>query len=108
VSPDGFRWIDAGNADQNVISFIRYDAQGHPGVVCIANFSPLVYHGFRVGLPLEGRWREVINSDADVYGGSNVRNWDGVAAAAQTWHGQPFSAEISLPPLAVLWLTPEG
>jgi 1,4-alpha-glucan branching enzyme len=107
VSPEGFRWIDAGNADQNVISFIRYDGHGHPGVVCIANFSPLVYRDFRVGLPLEGVWREVINSDADVYGGGNVRNWDGVVAEPATWHGQPFSAVTTLPPLAVLWLVPE-
>jgi 1,4-alpha-glucan branching enzyme len=108
VSPEGFRWIDAGNADQNVISFIRYDAHGHPGVVCVANFSPMVHERFRVGLPLGGRWRELINSDADVYGGAGVRNWDGVVAAPDTWHGQPFSAELTLPPLAVMWLEPEG
>jgi 1,4-alpha-glucan branching enzyme len=108
VSPDGFQWIDAGNADQNVISFIRYDGHGHPGVVCVANFSPLVHQGFRVGLPLQGRWREAINSDADVYGGGNVRNWEGVVAEPHSWHGQPFSAELALPPLAVLWLIPEA
>ena len=107
VTPEGFRWIDAGNADQNVISFLRYDAHGHPGIACVANFSPLVYRDFRVGLPLEGRWREVINSDADVYGGGNVRNWDGVVAEPNTWHGQPCSAVVSLPPLAVVWLAPE-
>jgi len=106
VSPEGFRWIDAGNADQNVISFIRYDAHGFPGVVCVANFSPMVHEGFRVGLPLGGRWRELLNSDADVYGGSNVRNWQGVVAEADTWHGQPFSAPMTLPPLGVLWLEP--
>ncbi len=108
VSPEGFRWIDAGNADQNVISFIRYDAHGHPGLVCVANFSPVVYDDFRVGLPLEGHWREVINSDADVYGGANVRNWGGVVAEGNAWHGQPFSAVMTLPPLGVLWLEPEG
>jgi len=108
VTPEGFRWIDAGNADQNVISFIRYDGHGHPGVVCVANFSPMVYESFRVGLPLGGRWRELINTDADVYGGSNVRNWEGVVASPDTWHGQPFSATMTLPPLAVMWLEPEG
>ena len=107
ISPEGFRWIDAGNADQNVISFARYDAHGFPGMVCVANFSPVVYHGFRVGLPVEGRWTEVINSDADVYGGGNVRNWEGVVAEPHSWHGQPFSATVTLPPLAVVWLAPE-
>ena len=48
---EGFRWIDAGNVDQSVISFVRMDASGHPGAACIANFSPAVYHGFRLGLP---------------------------------------------------------
>jgi 1,4-alpha-glucan branching enzyme len=108
VTPEGFRWIDAGNADQNVISFLRYDANGHPGIACIANFSPVVHQRFRIGLPLGGHWSEVINSDADVYGGGNVRNWDGVDAIEQTWHGLPFSAEITLPPLAVMWLAPEA
>jgi 1,4-alpha-glucan branching enzyme len=106
VSPEGFRWIDAGNADQNVISFIRYDAGGHPGVVCVANFSPTVYENFRVGMPLGGRWRELINTDAGVYGGADVRNWDGVEAEPNAWHGQPFSAAMHLPPLGVLWLEP--
>jgi 1,4-alpha-glucan branching enzyme len=107
VTPEGFRWIDAGDADQNVISFLRYDAHGHPGIACVANFSPVVHRDFRVGLPLAGRWRELINSDADVYGGGNVRNWDGTDAVPETWHGLPFSASLTLPPLAVLWLTPD-
>jgi 1,4-alpha-glucan branching enzyme len=106
VSPEGFRWIDAGNADQNVISFIRYDAHGHPGLVCVANFSPTVHENFRVGLPLQGPWREAINSDADVYGGANVRNWEGIEAVAEGWNGQPFSGVVHLPPLAVMWLEP--
>jgi 1,4-alpha-glucan branching enzyme len=106
VSPEGFRWLDAGNADQNVISFLRQDAHGHPGLACVANFSPLVHENFRVGLPLAGRWREVINTDAGVYGGADVRNWEGVETEPQTWHGQPFSTTMHLPPLAVMWLEP--
>jgi 1,4-alpha-glucan branching enzyme len=103
-SPDGFRWIDAGNADQNVISFYRMDASGRPGVACVANLAPAVHYGFRVGLPLAGRWRELLNTDAGDYGGSGVGNLGGAEAAAVPWNGQPCSAELTLPPLAVVWL----
>jgi 1,4-alpha-glucan branching enzyme len=104
--PEGFRWIDAGNADQNVISFIRFDASGRPGLVCVANFSPVVYEGFRVGLPRPGRWLEVLNTDSELYGGSGVGNLGAVEADEQGWNGQPFSAPMSLPPLGVVWLSP--
>jgi 1,4-alpha-glucan branching enzyme len=107
-SPEGFRWIDAGNSDQNVLSFVRVDGSGRPGLVCVANLSPLVHENFRVGLPLPGRWREVVNTDAEAYGGSGVGNLGSVLADDTEWNGQPHSAPMSLPPLAVLWLTPEG
>ena len=103
-TPEGFRWIDAGNADQNVISFLRVDAAGRASVACIANLSPAVHHGFRVGLPQAGPWRELLNTDAVDYGGSGVGNQGTVDAAEGTWHGQPCSALLTLPPLAVLWL----
>jgi 1,4-alpha-glucan branching enzyme len=106
-SPDGFAWIDWGNADQNVLSFFRRDAAGHAGAVCVANLAPVVRHDFRVGMPQAGRWREVINSDAGAYGGSDVGNLGMVTASETPWNSQPCSAVMSLPPLAVLWLTPE-
>jgi 1,4-alpha-glucan branching enzyme len=106
-SPDGFMWIDAGNADQNVAAFARLDAARRPGLVAIANLSPVPQHGFRVGLPRGGRWKEVLNTDAETYGGSNTGNLGGVVAEPETWHGQPFSAQLTLPPLGVLWLAPE-
>ena len=65
-------------------------------------------HGYRMGLPRSGRWREAINTDAEAYGGSGVGNMGGVEAEPVPWHGQAFSAELTLPPLAVLWLLPEG
>ena len=107
-SPDGFRWIDAGNADQNILSFVRYDAAGHPGIVCVANFSPMTHHGFRVGMPLAGRWREVLNTDSAAYGGGNQGNLGGVVAEPVGWHGLPFSAAVTVPPLAVVWFAPEA
>ncbi len=106
-SPEGFHWIDAGNADQNVLSFLRYDASGRPALACIANFSPVTRRGFRVGLPLPGRWREALNTDSEVYGGSNQGNLGAVEAGEPGWHGQPYAASMTVPPLAVVWLIPE-
>jgi 1,4-alpha-glucan branching enzyme len=62
---------------------------------------------YRLGLPRSGRWRELVNTDADTYGGGNVGNMGGVEAGPIPWHSQPFSAELTLPPLGVLWLVPE-
>ncbi|HZB97149.1 MAG TPA: 1,4-alpha-glucan branching protein GlgB [Candidatus Sulfotelmatobacter sp.] len=106
ASPAGFRWIDAGNADQNVISFLRIDAEGRPRLACIANFAPVVHHGYRVGLPLPGEWREVLNTDARAYWGSGQGNLGRVEAEPVPWHGFERSAAMTLPPLAVVWLTP--
>ena len=105
-SPSGFQWIDAGNADQNVLSFVRRDAHGHPGIACIANFAPVVRYDFRVGLPLPGRWTEVLNTDSDHYGGSGVGNLGAVEAGSEPMHAYSYSAQVTLPPLAVLWLAP--
>ncbi|HEY7926710.1 MAG TPA: 1,4-alpha-glucan branching protein GlgB [Candidatus Dormibacteraeota bacterium] len=103
---EGFRWIDAGNVDQSVLSFVRMDAQGQPGLACVANFSPAVYHGFRVGLPVGGAWREVINTDAVDYGGSGQGNMGKVETEPMSWHGFDQSATITVPPLGVVWLAP--
>ncbi len=106
--PEGFHWIDAGNADQNVLSFVRFDGHGRPGLVCVANFSPNTYVGFRVGVPVAGRWREVLNTNSELYGGSNQGNLGGVEAGPDGWHGQPCSVTMTVPPLGVVWLVPEG
>jgi 1,4-alpha-glucan branching enzyme len=105
-SPSGFQWIDAGNADQNVLSFVRRDAHGHPGIACIANFSPVVRYDFRVGLPLPGQWVEVLNTDSQHYGGSGVGNLGAVEAEPEPWHSFSNSARLTLPPLGVVWLAP--
>jgi 1,4-alpha-glucan branching enzyme len=75
----------------------------------VANFTPIPRHGYRVGLPAGGWWSEVLNSDAAEWGGSGVGNEGGVMAHPDPWHGLPWSAEMTLPPLGVLWLTaPSG
>ncbi|HET7515510.1 MAG TPA: alpha amylase C-terminal domain-containing protein, partial [Gaiella sp.] len=75
---------------------------------CVVNFSPVVRDGWRVPLPRGGRWREVVNTDATEYGGSGVGNLGVIEAQATSLHGRPYSAAMTLPPLAALWLAPEG
>jgi 1,4-alpha-glucan branching enzyme len=111
----GFRWIDASDVDSNVLSFLRLGSGGGGGspvpaplLACVANLSPIPRHGYRVGLPAGGTWREALNTDALVYGGSGVGNGGAVWAADASCHGLAFSAELTLPPLGVLWLVPEG
>jgi 1,4-alpha-glucan branching enzyme len=101
--PAGFQWIDGGNADQNVLSFLRFDAAGNSIAVFI-NFAGHPHHNFRAGVPAGGEWRELLNTDAEIYGGSGVGNFGSVAADAIPSHGREFSIELTLPPLAAVWL----
>jgi 1,4-alpha-glucan branching enzyme len=104
--PAGFYWIEASAADDNVLSFARRDREDDRVLVFVANLSPVPRHGYRIGLPRSGRWVEAVNTDSTYYGGSDTGNYGGVVAAPMGWHGQPFSAEITLPPLGALWLVP--
>jgi 1,4-alpha-glucan branching enzyme len=106
--PHGFRWLDANDAGRNIIVFARLSQSGERALVCICNLSPVVREHYRVGLPHGGRWQEALNTDSGHYGGSNVGNYGGVEAEASPWQGQPFSAELTLPPLGVVWLRPES
>jgi 1,4-alpha-glucan branching enzyme len=105
-SPAGFEWIDANDRSGNVLSFLRYGADGTV-LACVANFAATPHYDYRIGLPAAGTWTELINTDADVYGGSGVGNLGSVEATDEPWHGRPASASITIPPLAVLWLTPQ-
>jgi 1,4-alpha-glucan branching enzyme len=102
--PSGFFWIDCADADHSVLSFIRQKADGSGRLAVILNLTPELRAGYRVGLPQGGYWREVMNTDAQIYGGSNQGNLGGVSAEAQPLHRQPFSAAVTLPPLSVLAL----
>jgi 1,4-alpha-glucan branching enzyme len=102
---EGFRWIDASDVDSNVLSFVRLAGGDGSGVVCVANLSPVPRHGYRVGLPVGGEWLEVINTDDIEFGGSGVGNGGRVVAGDTSWHGLDNSADLSLPPLGVLWLS---
>ncbi|WP_082582103.1 1,4-alpha-glucan branching protein GlgB [Aeromicrobium sp. Root236] len=103
--PEGFQWIDASDVAGNVICFLRIGSDGST-LACIGNFSGSPHHDYRVGLPSTGTWREVVNTDSEVYGGSGVGNLGAVEAVAEPWHGQPASALLQLPPAGVLWLAP--
>ncbi|MEW9532679.1 1,4-alpha-glucan branching protein GlgB [Microbispora sp. NPDC049125] len=102
-TPDGFRWIDADDAPGNVFSFLRYGADGSV-LACVANFSGSPHLDYRLGLPVGGRWEEVINTDAYEYAGSGVGNMGGVEAIEAPHHGLPFSVRLSVPPLGAVWL----
>ncbi len=101
--PAGFSWIDANDAGGNVLSFLRHDRAGDT-VACLVNFAGVDHPNYRVGLPATGRWREVVNTDAEVYGGRGVGNYGAVIATSTPWHGRPASAEVTLPASGVLWL----
>ena len=103
----GFAWIDANDADGNVFSFLRRGADGS-ALACVSNFSGGPHEGYRIGLPWAGEWREVLNTDAEAYHGSGVGNLGTVTAEAESWHGQPASAVLRVPPLATVWLSSKG
>ncbi len=104
----GFQWIDANNSDENVIAFMRLALTSNRKVVCICNFSPVMRTDYRIGVPTSGYYREMLNTDAAVYGGSNKGNAGGVWAEPSPSHGFPFSLTLVLPPLGVLWLEVPG
>ncbi|MEV4370429.1 1,4-alpha-glucan branching protein GlgB [Nonomuraea sp. NPDC049637] len=105
--PEGFRWIDADDASGNTFSFVRYAADGS-AAACVVNFSGGAHESYRLGLPYGGHWAEVVNTDAYDYWGSGVGNMGGVEAAAEPWHGLPFSTTLRVPPLGAVWLTKEA
>jgi 1,4-alpha-glucan branching enzyme len=101
--PASFRWIDAQDAESNVISFRRIVPGQGRELVCVCNLSPVPRQGYRVGLPRAGRWDEVLNTDAARFGGSGLGNLGAIKAVDVPWHGLPCSAEVTLPPLATVW-----
>ncbi len=103
--PEGFEWLDGGNAAQNVIAFLRWSKDGTP-LVGLFNFSGNPVGPYRIGLPFAGTWTELINTDAVEFGGSGVGNYGSVVASEVGWGGRPASVELTLPPLAGLWLVP--
>jgi 1,4-alpha-glucan branching enzyme len=105
--PAGFWWLEPNDADNNIIAFARASRGGGRVAVFAANLSPVPREHYRLGLPRSAPWREAINTDSSYYGGSDVGNLGGVRPEPIPWHNQPFSAEITLPPLGAIWLVPD-
>jgi 1,4-alpha-glucan branching enzyme len=104
--PAGFEWMDCSDAEQSVIAFVRRARDPRDLVLVACNFTPVPRHGYRVGVPVEGFYREVLNTDAAYYGGSNVGNAGGIRAEPWPRNGQPWSVTLTLPPLAAVMLKP--
>ncbi|GGG35801.1 1,4-alpha-glucan branching enzyme GlgB 1 [Caldovatus sediminis] len=107
-SPEGFRWVIGDDRAQSVFAWLRLGAEGDRPALVVCNFTPVPRHGYRVGVPRGGGWREALNTDAAAYGGTNVGNAGHVGAEAVPMHGFAHSLPLTLPPLAAVVLLPEG
>ena len=105
-SPEGFRWLIGDDSANSVFAWLRLDAQGRPLLV-VGNFTPVVRTDYRIGVPLPGRWRELLNSDAECYAGSNIGNGPGIDSNPIEAHGEAQSLNLTLPPLGLLILAPQ-
>ena len=104
----GFAWLEPNDAERNIAIFLRRGKDGARDVAVVAeNLSPVPHEGYRIGLPSGGTWRVALDSDEERFGGSGWSVQRAVHAEEVPWHGQPFSAEVDLPPLAVRWIVPE-
>jgi 1,4-alpha-glucan branching enzyme len=105
--PAGFEWVDCNDADNSTISLLRKGKDPNDVLLFVTNFTPVPREGYRVGVPRGGYWRELLNSDAPLYGGSGIGNSGGVMAEPIAWHSRNHSLKLSLPPLASLVFKPE-
>jgi 1,4-alpha-glucan branching enzyme len=101
---DGFSWVVLHDRDQSVFAYLRYGEEGDKPVLAVCNFTPVPRHGYRVGVPSAGGWREVVNTDAARYGGSNLGNGGWVEAEQMGWGDFPATLSLTLPPLATIIL----
>ena len=101
--PEGFEWIDANNASENIVSFIRRSPSTGRELICVGNFAPVLRENHQLGLPRKGTYRLIANTDEELYGGGGVKLPKSIKAEEKPIHGQPYSAAITLPPLATLW-----
>jgi len=102
-SPAGFEWVNCLDWERGVISFLRKGDEGTEPVLVVCNFTPVPRDNYKVGIPMGGFWREVLNSDAQEYGGSGHGNLGGQEAAPVPLQGKYFSLSLVIPPLAVLF-----
>ena len=101
---EGFRWISADDREHSVLAWVRFGAVGDAPVAMVTNFTPVPRPGYRIGLPEAGRWTEILNTVATIYGGGGLGNLGGVEATSTPWQNFPASAEVTIPPLATIYL----
>jgi 1,4-alpha-glucan branching enzyme len=106
-SAEGFEWVEANDRENSVLSFIRKSREGRDIVLVACNFTPVPRTSYMLGVPRGGRWREILNSDASIYGGGGSGNFGGIEAAPVTAQGRPNSITATLPPLAVVMFKSE-
>ncbi len=102
--PQGFEWVDHNDWQDSVLSFLRKGSSPESTVLVVCNFTPVVRYDYRIGVPEQGFWQEIFNSDAQYYGGANVGNCGGAQAQPIGWHGRPYSVSLTIPPLGVVFL----
>lgn len=107
-SGEGFEWIDFHDWEHSIISFIRKGKSGDTSILIVCNFTPIPRKNYRVGVPQGGYWKEVLNSDAKIYGGSGYGNFGGLEAAPLPMHGRYYSLSLNLPPLGILFFKRQG
>jgi 1,4-alpha-glucan branching enzyme len=105
--PAGVEWIDWRDADKSIISFMRWGKERDTSLLVVLNFTPVPRISYRIGVPFPGLWREVLNSDANEYGGSGAGNFGSVQASRVSTHNRPFSLTLTIPPLASVFLKSE-
>ena len=105
-SQEGFEWISRADWQQSVVGFLRKSGDSAP-VLAVLNFTPVPRQGYRLGVPKAGRWQELLNSDAGIYGGSGMGNLGGVQAEAHPFDGHTHSISITLPPLGAVFFKPQ-
>ena len=104
----GFEWVDCKDFQRSIISFLRRGQNSSDQLLFVCNFTPVVRQNYRVGVPLEGHWKEILNSDAPLYGGSGQGNFGGLSTVPLPIHDRPFSLNMTLPPLGIVIFRPES
>jgi len=104
----GFEWVDCKDFQRSIISFLRRGQNPSDQLLFVCNFTPVVRQNYRVGVPLEGHWKEILNSDAPLYGGSGQGNFGGLSTVPLPIHDRPFSLNMTLPPLGIVIFRPES
>jgi 1,4-alpha-glucan branching enzyme len=107
TDPAGFEWVDCNDSAASTISLLRKSKNPRDTILAVFNFTPVPREEYRIGVPIGGYWRELLNSDAKDYAGSGLGNGGGAMAEAKRAHGRPFSLSITLPPLGALFFKPE-